>query len=146
MIPVHVAYLWLRTVLGGAWETVPVPAMLEQLSLQTGRGPQGELYLSRAGHRCPDDCPEPLICPVSGEIREISLYEELASLEIPGFEILVISCHQLAPGVGGYPPRQLIVLAQEVGAGGGQVLTATACRCHGVVHALRRRSGGTGEF
>ncbi len=141
-IPEHVAFIWLRQGLlaGTDWETIEVPALVATLTPLAIRGREGELYLSRARHLCPDDCAEPEVCPVTGEPRETPLYEELAALEVPGFRTAVISSRQLAPGVGGFPPVRLAALAQELADLGGKALVATACRCHGVVHALERRS------
>ena len=105
------------------------------------RGPHGELYLSRARHLCPDDCAEPEVCPVTGESRDLPLHQELASLHLAGYEIRVIASRQLAPGVGGYSPRRLLDLARDMGTLQGNVLIATACRCHGVIHGLAQGSG-----
>jgi hypothetical protein len=143
MAPIHLAFAWLwRAHLANVgWEMIPVPAVVERCAPLRWRGPQGELYLSRAAHLCPDDCPEPEVCPISGEPRDPPLYEELASLEVPGFRVAVVASRQLAPGVGGYPSRRLPELAQEVAGWTGGILVATACRCHGVVHAARRQPG-----
>ncbi len=142
-IPVHVACAWLLAgpLAGGGWEPAEVPGSLEQLAPLAIRGRQGELYLSRARHRCPDDCAEPLICPVTGEERGRPLFEEIAEASRPELPILVVASRQLAPGVGGYSPLRLLELAETVAAMYGPLLVATACRCHGVVHGLRR----TGE-
>ena len=143
-IPEHVAFSWLRQgpLAGTGWEALEVPAALATLTPVAVRGREGELYLSRACHLCPDDCSEPRACPVTGEPRETPLYEELAALEVPGFKTAVIPSRQLAPGVGGFPPGWLLALAQDLASLRGKVLVATACRCHGVVHALERRSRG----
>jgi hypothetical protein len=143
-IPEHVAFSWLRQgpLVGTGWETTQVPEELATLTPVAIRGREGELYLSRALHLCPDDCSEPRACPVTGEPRETPLYEELAALEVPGFTTAVIPSRQLAPGVGGFSPGRLLALAQDLSGLGGKVLVATACRCHGVVHALERRSRG----
>jgi hypothetical protein len=143
-IPEHVACSWLRQgpLAGTGWEATQVPEELATLAPVAIRGREGELYLSRALHLCPDDCSEPRACPVTGEPRETPLYEELAALEVPGFTTAVIPSRQLAPGVGGFPPGRLLALAQDLSGLGGKVLVATACRCHGVVHALERRSRG----
>ncbi|MBM4295429.1 MAG: hypothetical protein FJ126_11100 [Deltaproteobacteria bacterium] len=140
MAPVHAAYAWLRQgPLGGAgWQSAPVPEAVGNLAPAVIRGEEGELYLSYSDHLCPDDCPEPDICPVSGEGRGTPLYEALAAIRIPGCRILVMVSRQLAPGVGGYPPGELLRLALEVGSCTGKFLIATACRCHGVVHGLER--------
>jgi hypothetical protein len=137
MVPVHVAWAWLRAGPLRTWQEAAVPAGLEAVAPVAWRGPEGQLYLSRAAHRCPDDCAEPEVCPVSGESREAPLFEALAALQLPGWAIKVVPSRQLAPGVGGYRPQELIALAREPIAKDGRVLIATACRCHGVVHGLR---------
>jgi hypothetical protein len=141
MVPVHVAFAYVATdpQLGRVWQGAAAPAAVGALAPVAWRGSQGEFYLSRAEHRCPDDCRSGAVCPVSGESREIPLYEELAALEVPGFEMKVVASRQLAPGVGGYPPGQLSALAKDLAGCRSGVLIATACRCHGVVHGLRRR-------
>ncbi len=100
---------------GRAGSPQAVPEALAGLIPGARRGPQGELYLSRAQHLCPDDCAEPEVCPVTGESRDLPLYQELASLHLAGYEIRVIASRQLAPGVGGYPPRRLLDLARDMG-------------------------------
>ncbi len=140
MVPVHVAYQWLLAgpLAGSGWQPFPVPEVLEHLIPGTHRGASGELYLSRAQHLCPDDCAEPEICPVTGEVRDLPLHQELASLTLPGYLVKVVPSRQLAPGVGGYAPAQLLELARDLKDQTGTVLIATACRCHGVMHGLRR--------
>ena len=144
MAPVHVAFNWLLAgpLAGSAWRPAEVPEALAGLIPGARRGPQGELYLSRAQHLCPDDCAEPEVCPVTGESRDLPLHQELASLHLAGYEIRVIPSRQLAPGVGGYPPWRLLDLARDLSASTGKVLIATACRCHGVIHGLAQWSGG----
>lgn len=144
MVPVHVAYQWLLAgpLAGSGWQPQAAPEALAGLIPGARRGPQGELYLSRAQHRCPDDCAEPEVCPVTGESRDLPLHQELASLHLAGYEIRVIPSQQLAPGVGGYPPWRLLDLAREMDNLTGNVLIATACRCHGVLHGLAHWSGG----
>lgn len=141
MVPVHVAFAYLAADprVAPNWESVAVPEAVGHGVPEVRRGLQGGIYLSRASHQCPDDCQADSVCPVSGEPRDLPLYEHLASLQVPGFEMVVIVSHQLAPGVGGYPPRQLAALAGDLAGCRGKALIATACRCHGVVHGLARR-------
>ncbi len=138
MAPVHLAWAWLLAGPLRGWEPAAAPASLRGLAPVAWRGPEGQWYLSRAAHRCPDDCAEPeSFCPVSREPRKTSLAAELAAVSLPGFAIKVVASRQLAPGVGGYPPRALLALARDLAAGqGGRTLIATACRCHGVVHGI----------
>jgi hypothetical protein len=143
MVPVHVAFHWLLAgpLAGSDWQPAAVPEALSGLFPGARRGPHGELYLSRARHRCPDDCAEPEVCPVTGESRDPPLHQELASLQLAGYEIRVIASRQLAPGVGGYSPRCLLDLGRDMGTLQGKVLIATACRCHGVIQGLTPGSG-----
>ena len=143
MVPVHVAFHWLMAgpLAGSAWQPAAVPEAFAGLIPGAQRGRHGELYLSRARHLCPDDCAEPEVCPVNGEPRDLPLHQELASLHLAGYEIRVIASRQLAPGVGGYSPRRLLDLARDMGALKGNVLIATACRCHGVIQGLAQGSG-----
>lgn len=140
MAPVHVACLWLLAgpLAGQGWEMAQVPEGLDHLAALAIRGPHGELYLSRARHRCPDDCAEPLVCPVTGEERGQPLYEKIAGASRPELPILVVASRQLAPGVGGFSPLRPLELADTVTGMTGPLLVATACRCHGVIHGLRR--------
>ena len=142
-VPEHVAFSWLRQgpLAGAGWEPLAVPPELAALTPVAHHGREGELYLSQALHLCPDDCAEPQVCPVTGEPREIPLYEELAALNIPGYQIAVIPSRQLAPGVGGFSPETLLALARDLAGREGKILVATACRCHGVVHGIQRRAG-----
>jgi len=140
MVPVHVAYAWLLSgpLTGTGWGPAEVPRDLEGLAALATRGPTGELYLSQARHLCPDDCDEPLVCPVTGEERQ-PLFLKLAEASRPGLPIIVVASQQLAPGVGGYSPLRLLELAETVAEVSGPLLVATACRCHGVVHGLQRK-------
>ncbi len=143
MAPVHVAWAWLLAGPLPDWEAMAAAAELEDLASWCGWGAEGQVYLSRAIHLCPDDCPESdSVCPVSGESREVPLFAELAALKLPGWSIRVIPSRQLAPGVGGYPPAELLALARELSRMSGKVLIATACRCHGVVHGLQKVDEG----
>jgi hypothetical protein len=140
MVPVHVAYCWLLEgpLAGKGWEPAEVPQDLEGLAALATRGPAGELYLSQARHLCPDDCDEPLVCPVTGEERQ-PLFLKLAEASRPESPIMVVASRQLAPGVGGYSPLRLVELAATVAEAPGPLLIATACRCHGVVQGLQRK-------
>ena len=145
MVPLHLAYDWLISgpLAGKGWEPYTVPGDLGSLVAQSIPGPGGELYLSMAPRHCPDDCPEPTVCPVTGEERHEPLFARLAEASRPELPILVVASQQLAPGVGGYAPLRLMELAETVAKASGPLLVATACRCHGVVHGLRRQGEPT---
>ena len=74
---------------------------------------------------------------MTGERRDVPLYDLLSRLEVPDFRAHVIRSHQLAPGLGGYRVSDLKGMAEELA--GDQItrwLLGTSCRCHGVVTAL----------
>jgi len=148
MTPGHLAFAWLwARVKGSGWRIMAAPDEVGRLTPFSCRGREGELYLSYATELCRDDCPEPEVCPVSGEPRETPLYEVLAALKLKGVEMLVLPSRRLAPGVGGYPPDELLDLARKLaGSASPEVLIATACRCHGVVHGLIRSEEYSGEL
>jgi hypothetical protein len=140
-LPRHLAFEWLRRKLGTL--VTPGPAEVPE-TLLTGipvviHGQEGAIYVSIARHRCPDDCPEPQShCTITGRPRSVEIGPFLERQHPPGWTLVVIRSRQLAPGVGGYPPQDLReAVAQS--ARGGPCLVATACRCHGVLHALNIR-------
>ncbi|MCG6909577.1 MAG: hypothetical protein LJE94_05570 [Deltaproteobacteria bacterium] len=140
-VPIHVAYEWLhhQPDLDMAVEALTVPRELDDMLPNSFRGPEGQLYVSNADFLCPDDCPEPEgLCTVTGEPRPRVLHETLSRLVLPGFQSICIVSEQLAPGVGGYRLRALDAALETVLNNTGSFLVSTACKCHGVVHALRK--------
>lgn len=139
-IPVHVAYAWIRTQLSASHEVlkIPVPAELTGELPNPIQGKAGQLYISIADFRCPDNCPEPAaICTHTGKPRPMILHEFLQSIRRKDFKSIVIRSHQLAPGVGGYKPEALFNALKEIDAACAPVLLSTACSCHGVLDAFK---------
>ena len=139
-IPVHVAFAWLCRQL--ARERVvtqrAAPSILEQKVPNPLRAKTGTLYASFATFHCPDDCDEPdESCTVTGELREANLFDVVRNIEVEGYVTQVVRSHQLAPGVGGYQLSALWQLLEEARSTEKDILVATACRCHGVINALR---------
>ena len=139
-IPVHVGFAWLCRQL--AKERVvtrlSVPSAMEHQVPNPLRAEGGSLYTSFATFRCPDDCDEPAEnCTVTGVTREANLFDLIGNLEVEGYVIRILRSHQLAPGVGGYQLSALWRLLEEVCSVAESILVATACRCHGVIDALR---------
>jgi hypothetical protein len=92
--------------------------------------------VSYADFICPDDCPEPDVCTITGKRREKPLYELLRSLDV-GFRVHIIRSHQLAPGLGGYTVADLKRAAETLaGHRNGKWLVGTACKCHGILTAF----------
>lgn len=138
-VPLHLAFAWLLLTPppGADWQQLPVPLKLGQDLPFCQRGSQGEVYLSLATGRCPDDCPEPATrCSLTGVPRQRQLFAELQQTRVPGFQVLVLRSRQLAPGVGGYQTVELYRLRDTVWQATGKMIICTACRCHGVCHGL----------
>jgi hypothetical protein len=143
-IPRHVAFewLWLQLPAGETWRQIPVPLVVGEDLPYVHRGAAGEVYLSLSTGRCPDDCPEPAErCYLSGAERDYNLFDYLENISLQDYTSLVIRSRQLALGVGGYRPADLWQLRRQVLSLGGKILISTACRCHGVSHALEKLTG-----
>jgi hypothetical protein len=139
-IPKHVAFEWLRGSLEGSYEIrqITVPEKIIPDLPHTWPASEGSLLISYADFMCPEDCPEPEYCTVTGERRDHPLYALVRQLNLEGFRVHVIRSRQLAPGLGGYPVRDLLEAARSVTHGKtGRWLLSTACKCHGIVTAFK---------
>ena len=139
-IPIHVAFKWLkhRVIKTYQLEVIKVQDEILQQLPNPIRGENGVVYTSIADFVCPDDCPEPeTICTCTGKPRPIVLNEALESIKHQLFQPIVIYSRQLAPGVGGYQVSDMESALTKVSENTGPFLLATACKCHGVIHAFR---------
>ncbi|MFO7986645.1 MAG: hypothetical protein R6U38_12345 [Desulfatiglandaceae bacterium] len=138
-LPVHLAAEWLLHHLGpDRLQRVDLPSALDPLIPHPIRGQSGDIYVTHATFRCPDDCAEPKdICTVTGKKRKQNMFEVLGEIDLKPFQSLVIRSHQLGPGIGGYRPSRLYSLRQEMEQSPGPFLVSTACRCHGVITGLK---------
>jgi hypothetical protein len=139
-LPVHLAAEWFLLRLGPErLHRVDASSELEPLLPNPIRGSDGNIYVSHADFRCPDDCAEPRdLCTVTGEPRKRNMFEILADIKLTPFRALSIRSHQLGAGIGGYRSERLLALLDKVEQARGQLLVSTACRCHGVITALER--------
>ncbi|MBW1705449.1 MAG: hypothetical protein JRJ86_09830 [Deltaproteobacteria bacterium] len=138
-IPLHLAYVWVKRYLESSRliNMIDVPDEIKPLLPFTWQGSEGSLLVSYADFECPDDCPEPEYCTVTGERRDNPLHDLLGHVRLPGFKTHVIRSHQLAPGLGGYKLRALTGLAERLSESErGKWLLGTSCRCHGIVTAI----------
>jgi hypothetical protein len=143
-IPLHVAFEWIRAKLSSSnkLQRIPVPAELAGELPNPIKGTAGQLYISIADFKCPDDCSEPdQICTCTGKPRLMILYKFLKKIQYQDFKSIVIRSHQLAPGVGGYKPEELIEVLKKIKRTQKPVLLSTACSCHGVMDAFKLSSG-----
>ncbi|MCB2192095.1 MAG: hypothetical protein KQI62_11050 [Deltaproteobacteria bacterium] len=137
-LPRHLLHDWLLNELApqGAC-SVEVPETILPPIASVFKGDEGQVFLSLADFLCPDDCPEPTkLCTVTGKPRGEPLYERLMAMDPPGWQVAVLRSHQLAPGVGGCLPSEMLQIKEQIKNQGGAWLVATSCRCHGVVSGL----------
>ena len=135
-VPLHLAAEWLRLSLSGDFDARPATLRESWLDRMPNpmRGGPGQVLTSHADFICPDDCPEPGICTRTGRPRPPDLYRLLEGLDLPDVRPVVLRSRQLLPGVGGLRPADLIDAREAARAsGGGLLMIATACLCHGVV-------------
>ncbi len=141
-MPVHVAYEWIMRGLSSSLhaEHISVPEYITGILPNAIKGSQGQLYISNADFICPDNCLEPdEICTYTRNPRPRILYKNLESIVYKNFRSIVIRSCQLVPGTGGFTPDALFRARDLVVSGSTPVLIGTACKCHGVLNALRFR-------
>jgi hypothetical protein len=139
-LPVHLAAEWFLLHLGPTrLKRIPLPSELDLLIPNPIRGSEGNLYVSHADFRCPEDCDEPRdICSVTRKSRQQNMYDLLLNLSTKPLNSLNIRSYQLGPGIGGYRAEQLLEMRANVEQATGPILLSTACRCHGVITGLER--------
>jgi hypothetical protein len=139
-LPIHLAAEWLLRRLGvQRVRRGRLPDALDEILPNPMRGLDGNIYVSHADFRCPDDCAEPRdICTVTGKPRKRNMFDILKETNFGTFQSLVLRSHQLGPGIGGYRPRKLFDLLEKVEKAHGSLIVSTACRCHGVLTGLER--------
>jgi hypothetical protein len=137
-VPFHLAFEFILSQLksfGAKRSKVPVLTGLPNPMI----GKIGDLYTSLADFLCSEDCPEPAqYCTITKKRRSKPLYQILNNLEGP-FEPKVVRSLQLAPGVGGFRPKALLDLLEDIEKkknSGKSILVSTASRCHGVTSSL----------
>jgi len=137
-VPFHLAFEFILSQLkplGGKRGTAPPLSGLPNLMV----GKTGDLYTSFANFLCPEDCPEPAkFCTSTKKSRPKPLYKILNDLE-GAFESKVIRSLQLGPGIGGFRPKALSDLLEDIKRkknSGRFILVSTASHCHGVTSAL----------
>ncbi len=141
-LPVHLAAEWCYERLSSdRIKKSDLPSELESIVPNPIRISPYVLCVSYADFVCPDNCTEPLNrCPVTNEPRKGNMFELLEKISLLPYESLVVRSFQLAPGIGGYRPKQLFDLLNTLNQTPGQYLVCTACRCHGVITGLERLS------
>jgi hypothetical protein len=138
--PIHVAYEWVRACLSDRVRIEPaaMPAGITGLLPNAVPGAQGQWYATNADFICPPDCTESgRICSFTGRKRPRSMHAFIRSLPAPGVKILVVRSYQLAAGVGGLRPHDLLQTLCQIESSQTPVLLATACKCHAVLNSFK---------
>jgi hypothetical protein len=137
-IPVHVACEWMKQCLAPRYhvETMAVPDKVAGMLPNTMNGNDGALYMSNADFICPDK-----LCTYTGKPRPAVVHQLLGAINYENFKSVVLISRQIGPGVGGYRSKDLLLALDQVLDAGSPVLLSTACKCHGVMHALRVTPG-----
>jgi hypothetical protein len=138
-LPVHLFAEWIISRLKpDGLERIRIPKSAMGYFPNFFEGKNGDVYVSHADFMCPDDCPEPgNICYFTGKKRNRNMFELLSEIKLSGFCPIVVRSHQLAHGVGGYKPEQLLGALEQVGKTNMNMLLCTACRCHGVITGVK---------
>jgi hypothetical protein len=141
-LPIHLAAEWcLLRLHEQGWKRCKLPETIHSVLPAPLVGPSGDVYVSHAIFKCPDDCAEPRdLCTVTREKRKRNMFELLADLPVSPFRPVVIRSYQLGPGIGGYRPGQLTDLLSRIESGPSQAMVCTACRCHGVLTAMGQKA------
>ena len=139
-IPVHVALELITGLLPKDVHIEParIPSDIREKLPHSIMAEADQLWVSHADFRCPSNCPEPdEHCTITRKPRKPDMYRLLEEMAASGFDSVVVRSHQLAPGVGGYRPADIKRALSRVKRAKGLLLFSTACRCHGVVNAVR---------
>ena len=142
-LPLHLVHEWLLARLGPLAQRVAVPFQAVEGLPGAGRTTDGGFVLSKAQGLCPPDCDERKGCVWSpaGSATLPEMLEQRAR----DWPLETIRSRPLAPGLGGYPRSKLDRLLRRIESRQGRVMVATACRCHGVIHALKLNQGGDND-
>lgn len=137
--PIHLAAEWCLRKLSHPFKRIYIPDGIEQFLPSSMRGKNQDIYVSHATFRCPDSCDEPEeFCTVTRKPRKENMFTILLKPMIENYTPIVIRSHQLAPGIGGYQPKQLWEALEKIKKSTTPVLLSTACRCHGVITGIGR--------
>ncbi len=137
-IPLHLAAEWLKKKI--ALDNFTIESVeLDNSYLQGLPHPirQGisQVSISYADFLCPPHCSEPEeICTFTQKPRPTPLYELLLTHDFNPFTRCIIRSRQFGAGVGGFFPKDLLDIYENVKSmSDASLLLATACKCHGII-------------
>ncbi len=109
-----------------------LPGLPPKIIVSVGRGSVVVTY--NRDNECQPNCSAPDRCPVTGVLKPAPMYRLLEFAVSDGF---ILQSHQLKPGIGALKRDEFDLLVKWAH-GKKELIIGTACRCHGVVTALKR--------
>ncbi|MBO8181354.1 MAG: hypothetical protein H0Z28_01005 [Archaeoglobus sp.] len=109
-----------------------LPGLPAKVIVSVGRGSIVVTY--NRDYECQPNCSAPDRCPVTGILKPAPMYRMLEFAAPKGF---ILQSHQLKPGIGALKGNELELLIKWA-YGKNELIVGTACRCHGVITALRK--------
>lgn len=94
----------------------------------------GSVAVSYNKDLCLENCRQPEVCPIT-KIRKPTEMYELLKFCIP--EAFVLVSETIAAGIGGFKGEVFLELVRKA-RNSNEMIVATACKCHGIVTALKR--------
>ncbi len=104
-----------------------------RLVVSVGKG--GIVLSYNRDNTCIENCTSPEICPVSRIKRPCPMYE---IIRFASPEAIVLISHQIAPGLGAIKGSDFLESVRKAKEKE-KVVLATACNCHAVITALKRK-------
>ena len=109
-----------------------LPGLPTKVIVSIGRGSVVVTY--NRDYECQPNCSAPDRCPVTGILKPAPMYRMLEFAAPKGF---ILQSHQLKPGIGALKRNELDLLFKWA-YGKKKLIVGTACRCHGVITALKK--------
>jgi hypothetical protein len=136
-VPIHLAAYWLISYMETNLHITEVPQGYVSKIPNPIRLQDKSYAASYANFKCPDNCVEGSICPVTGQKRNEPLYQLLRSITVCNYNVHIIQSRQLGPGMGGYKKLELENLVEESNHFDNFML-GTACNCHGIITSIEK--------
>ncbi len=109
-----------------------LPGLPSKIIVSAGRGSVVVTY--NRDYECQPNCNAPERCPVTGILKPAPMYRLLEFAAPNGF---ILQSHQLRPGIGALKGNELELLVKWA-LGKKELIIGTACKCHGVITALKK--------
>ncbi len=146
-VPVHVSAGILSACAGFEPDPAGADAIAASIPKRLIVGRKGaDIYCSlNPDMLCNPDCPEPAVCPVTGERRDQPLWSLLRNNlsgrvpeEMDTHQTIIIQSRQCGPGLGYIRSSDIFSAIEDIRETD-TIWIGTACKCHSVVTALAKK-------